>query len=156
MGVLPAVISAVAATVAAVLAGINIYLSRRSENVKWARETLVETFTEFLDASFASKSAAKEAARLGREEPGSPEIATLRAEAERAENRMRSLQTRLRLLTTAELVDAAAALRYAVRDYIASLDDPGGRSTEDDKAERDQLWRRRADFIAAAKKVLSL
>ena len=55
MAVLPAAISAVAATVAAVLAGINIYLTRRGENVKWARETLVETFTEFLDASFASK-----------------------------------------------------------------------------------------------------
>jgi hypothetical protein len=146
----------VAATVAAVLAGINIYLNRRSENVKWARATLVETFTEFLNASFEVTGAVKEAARVGRDDPGAPEIGPLRAEAFRAEARMRNLQTRLRLLTTVELVGAAQSLRLAIRSYIASLDEPVVIPAEDDKALRVEVWRRREDFIAAVKNVLSL
>jgi hypothetical protein len=156
VAVLPAAISAVAATIAAVLAGINIYLNRHSENVKWARVTLVETFTEFLNASFEVTSAVKEAARIGREDPGAPEIASLRAEAFVAEARMRNLQTRLRLLTNVELIGAAQSLRLAIRTYIASLDEPVVIPAESDKALRVEVWRRREAFIAAVKKVLSL
>jgi len=156
VGVVPASISAVAATIAAILAAVNIYLTRRSEKVKWARETLVETFTQFLDASFESKNAIKLAARTALADPGSPEIERLRQEAARAEAEMRSLQTRLRLLTTPALVEAAQSLRFAVRDYIDSLGDLGAISPQSDKALRDELWRRREAFIAAVKEVLSL
>jgi len=156
MSVLPATISAVAATVAAVLAGINIYLTRRNENVKWAREALVDTFTRFLSASFSSKDAVKRAVRAALDDPSAAEIAILRREAEEAERRMRDLQTTLRLLTGDDVVTAAQELRYAVRDYIDFAEDPGSVTAAADKRLRDQLWARRRSFIAAAQKSLAL
>jgi hypothetical protein len=156
VSVTPAAISAVAATIAAILAAVNVYLIRRNENVKWARETLVETFTQFLGASFEGKNAVKAAARAALNDPGSPEIEQLRAEARRIEKDMRDLQTRMRLLTNPAVVEAAQALRYSVRDYIAFLDDLSAVSPETDKALRTELWRRREEFVAAVKKTLSL
>ena len=156
MSTVPATISAVAATVAAILAGINIYLIRRNENVKWAREALVDSFTSFLSASFESKDRIKLAVRTALTDPGSPEIARLRREADEVERTMRDLQTRLRLLTGDEVVAAAQELRFAVRDYIdfaASLDEVDAVA---DKQLRVKLWRRREAFIAAAQKALAL
>jgi len=156
VNVVPATISAVAATIAAFLAGVNIYLTRRNENVKWARETLVETFTQFLTASFEAKNAAKAAARAALDDPASPEVPRLREEAARVEAEMRDHQTRMRLLTTPDVVESAQALRFGVRDYIASLDTPATITAESDKAMRVDLWRRREAFVAAVKKALSL
>jgi hypothetical protein len=60
-GTMPAIISAVAASLAAVLAGVNLVVSGRREHAKWARETLVEVLVDFVDASFESKDAVKHA-----------------------------------------------------------------------------------------------
>jgi hypothetical protein len=46
-------IAAGAAGLAAVLAGVNLYVSGRRELNKWTRETLVELFVSFLETSFA-------------------------------------------------------------------------------------------------------
>lgn len=153
MGAVAATISAIAATIAAILAAVNVYLTRRNADIKWARETLVETFTQFLGASFDGKNAVKAAARTALDDPTSPEVESLRQEARRIETDMRNLQTRMRLLTTPEVVEAAQALRYGVRDYLASLDSI---SPETDKVLRDELWRRREAFVVAVKNVLSL
>jgi hypothetical protein len=156
VGVLPATISAVAATIAAIFAAVNVYLTRRNENVKWAREALVDTFGRFLDASFESKNAIKQAVHTLLTDPSSAEIGKLRAKAAGIEAEMRTLQTTLRLLTTPEVVESAQALRFGVRDYIASVDDPAAINAASDKALRIDLWRRREAFIAAAQKVLAL
>ncbi|WP_133877557.1 hypothetical protein [Paractinoplanes brasiliensis] len=135
---------------------MNIYLTRRNENVKWAREVLVETFTQFLSASFEAKNAVKAAARLALDDPASSEIGRLRDEAARAEAEMRELQTRMRLLTTSTVIESAQALRLGVKDYVASLDVPEGITAHNDKAMRVDLWLRRDAFTSAVKKTLSL
>ena len=156
MNILPATISAIAATIAAVLAGVNIYLTRRNADVSWAREALVETFTLFLGASFQSKDAIKQVVRIALTDPDSPDVERLRQDARRAEEEMRELQTRLRLLTSGEVIESAQQLRQAVRDYIAFTDDMSQISVTGDKQLRDELWRRRHAFIASAKKAVSV
>jgi hypothetical protein len=45
-------VTAAAAGLAALLAGVNLYVSGRREIDKWTREALVEALVVFLDASF--------------------------------------------------------------------------------------------------------
>ena len=51
------VLSAVAATIAAVCAGGTLYFSGRREQRKWLREALIEAYIDFLEASFAGSPA---------------------------------------------------------------------------------------------------
>ncbi|GII24364.1 hypothetical protein [Planosporangium mesophilum] len=156
MDLLPTVLSAVAASVAAVFAGVNLYLSGRREHVKWARDALVETFRAFLDASFQSKDAVKAAVRLSWSGGDPGRLAELRREAVAVEHEMRRLQTRLRLLTSSEVVASAHALRSAVAEYVAVLDAIDPVSAETDRELRRRLWTLREAFIAAAKGTLAL
>src|SRR5262249_3590095 len=52
MSVLPSVLSAIAATIAAVLAGFTLYLSGRREHRQWLRNSLVDSYVNYLAASF--------------------------------------------------------------------------------------------------------
>ncbi len=58
-------VSAVAATTGAVLAGVTVYISGRRDESKWRREVLLETCEAFLNASF-------ETARAGGQLAGFP------------------------------------------------------------------------------------
>jgi hypothetical protein len=49
-------VTAAAAGLAAVLSGVNLWLAGRREINKWVRETLIEIFTIFFDASFTHAS----------------------------------------------------------------------------------------------------
>jgi hypothetical protein len=150
-------LSAVAATIAAILTGVNLYLSRRQEDVNWARSVLIDTFGQFLEASFRSKDAVKEAYKISQSGAADrSRIATLQQEAVNAEVEMRVLQTRLRLLGSAELVEAAQALRTGVKAYVAILDQQVPVPIEVDQQLRRMLWIGRDAFVAAAKKTLSI
>lgn len=54
MDISPDLIAAVAATVAAVLAGISLWLSGSRDERRWRRDALLDTVVQFLDASFAA------------------------------------------------------------------------------------------------------
>ena len=56
-----AVLSATAASVAAILAGLNLVVAGRREDRRWARETATEAFVAYMDASFESGSACRDA-----------------------------------------------------------------------------------------------
>lgn len=64
------ILSAVAARLAAVLAGVNLYVTGRRELTKWAREVLVDAFTALLTGSFQGVDACKRATRLKRQRAG--------------------------------------------------------------------------------------
>lgn len=57
MSVLPSMIGAVAASLAAILAGLTLYVSGRRDNRKWLRDALIDAYVEFLDASFRAPNA---------------------------------------------------------------------------------------------------
>lgn len=149
-------LSAVAATVAAILTGFNLYLSRRQEDIKWSRSVLMDTFGQFLDASFRSKDAVKAAYKISRSGASPVQITALRQEAVAAELEMRVLQTRLLLLGSAELVGAAQSLRTGVKAYIAILDEQNPVAVEVDRQLRAALWEGRNAFVVVAKKSLSI
>ncbi len=156
VSLLATTLSAVAATTAAILTGVNLYVSRRQEDVKWARSVLIDILGQFLDASFRSKDAVKTAYRISQSVSDRSQIAVLRQEAIKAEEEMRALQTRLRLLGSAELVEAAQRLRTSAKAYVAMLDQQDPVPVEVDQQLRRTLWDGRDAFVAAAKKTLSI
>jgi hypothetical protein len=67
MAVAADVLTAGAASVAALLSGVNLYVSGRREEQRWNREALIEAFVTFVGASFFSFNAACTAGgRVGR------------------------------------------------------------------------------------------
>jgi hypothetical protein len=54
MAVAADVLTAGAASVAALLSGVNLYVSGRREEQRWNREALIEAFVTFVGASFAT------------------------------------------------------------------------------------------------------
>jgi hypothetical protein len=157
MGTGAAVISAVAASIAAILTAVNLYIAGRRDHTKWAREALIEVMVTFVDASFEGKDAVKYGIRDGKPDswPPAPD-AQCRVDALAAKHQMRTMQSRLRLLSTPEVVDAAQVLREANAEYVRLLDGDYAVAVEQDAHMRNRLWMLRQDFINEAKRVLTL
>lgn len=105
----PAQLSAVAATVAAVLAGANLVVSGRREHHRWVREALVDSYLVFTNISY-------EVSRLTRQTVDARRGAAF-ADLDEAKHafeevhaRQVELLTRLRLLATPKVTTAAQAL----------------------------------------------
>ena len=109
-------VTAGAAGLAAVFAGLNLYLSGRRELDKWTRDTLVELFVAFLDASFKHGSACGVVLRTL---PRDSQRYHLQKAAIAAHDVELETLTRLRLLAPAEVVRAAMALLEAERRVAA-------------------------------------
>jgi hypothetical protein len=106
-------VTAGAAGLAAVLAGANLYISGRRELNKWTRETLVETIAVFLDASFKHTSACR---AIFRHSPEIRERNRLRSAILAAHDVENEALTRLRLLASPSVVEAAQTLMDAEYD----------------------------------------
>jgi hypothetical protein len=151
------VLSAVAATLAASLAGVNLVVSGRREHGRWAREALIEAFMEFMAASFVTGRACRVVLALRRSEPSSVEIPETRKRAEAAHDTQRATMTRLRLLASAEVVAAAESLHEREHGLVSLvMDSP---SPPDDVAWAQgyaRLWDARDRMIRAARKSMRL
>lgn len=151
------ILSAVAASVAATLAAVNLYVAGHREHAKWARDALADIMVSFLDAGFRSKDAVQHAIRQHRmDSPSESVIDAYADEAKAAEREMRRTQTRLRLLAPPEVVDAAQILRVATKHYIALLNEDRQVMYDRDTQMRQHLWDLRQDFITRAKTALAL
>lgn len=151
------ILSAVAAALAAVFAGLNLYLSGRREHVHWARDALVDTFVDFLTASYDHKFACRRLLRAARE-PGTAGVSpALLEQAQQAHDQMMRCVSRLRMLTTEEVVEAALRLHeYNDLHYELATRPGEPPSCEEEReallpfdADRDRL-------VRAAKRVLSI
>jgi hypothetical protein len=155
---LSGIISAVAASVAAVLAATGLYVGGRREDTKWVRDAMVDDLVSFLDLSYRAADSVRAAIRaiVAGEAADSPDIDRRRMEAGLALEQMAAIQTRLRLLTTPRMVEAAHALRVEVRAYKRVLDaDPATIGELADPA-RARLMALRSRFVVAAKTAISL
>ncbi|MGW4533536.1 hypothetical protein ACWEOI_21555 [Nocardia sp. NPDC004340] len=156
MSVVPSVISAVAASLAATLAGITLYISGRRENRKWLRESLIDAYVDYLDASFRSGGAYARIARV--EGHDASLFAELRTRTDVAYDAQGVVLTRLRLIAPRSVVSAAEELHLA--DYgvrRATFDRPQP-PTDDDEwiAARNEQHRSRENFIRVARQSLRL
>jgi hypothetical protein len=61
-------ISAIAAIAAAVFAGVNLWITGRREHSQWARQALVESLVEFMNASFDVTRACAQGRQLSKQE----------------------------------------------------------------------------------------
>jgi hypothetical protein len=145
-------VTAGAAGLAAVLSGVNLYVSGRREIDRWTRETLVEIFAAFLDASFMHGAACR---ALVRDSPD-PERQRLRADVVTAHYLEAHSLIRLWLLATSRVVTAARALIEAERALTAACFADTLPSTEDPEDLLEPVRLARERLIESARSVLRL
>jgi hypothetical protein len=146
-------VTAGAAGLAAVFAGLNLYLSGRRELNKWARDTLVELFVAFLDASFKHDGAC---GVLLRTSPPDSQRHRLQAAAIAAHDLELETLTQLRLLAPAEAVRAAMALLETEYQVAASCFLESSPQPEDPDSLFVPVQQARARFLEAARSALRL
>ena len=101
-------LSAIAATVAAALAGINLYVSGRRENTRWIRKILVDAYTNYLGVSFETTDTCSKVLHIRMSgEHHEQELEDLRTRIGLAHDEQTATLTRLRLLSTRQVVEAA-------------------------------------------------
>jgi hypothetical protein len=110
-------LSAIAAAVAAVFAGLNLYVSGRRQHSQWARQALVESLVQYMNASFDVSRACSRISRLRSEGATLSDLQALRQETEDAlHNVQLPIMTRLRLLCPPGVADAAQVLH--AQDHV--------------------------------------
>jgi hypothetical protein len=153
MAVATDVLTAGAASVAALLSGVNLYVGGRREEYRWNREALIEAFVTFVGASFSLNAACSAGARVGRQDQASRDYALQAIEAHDTET---STLTRLRLLASSALVAEAEALHEAEHRLvkISFSDDPAEQAER--QAERIMVRTARERLVKVARADLHL
>jgi hypothetical protein len=156
------VLSAIAATVAAALAGVNLVVLGRLEDRRWVRETATEALVAYLAASFETTTACREAVRLRATNGRPDELEEVRLRIRDAHETQMENFTRLRLVSTGDVIAAADELHEAdhkvVRLSLGELDD-GEDAGEDDAAmaeARTRLGLARSRMVTAARSAIRL
>jgi len=150
-------VSAVAAALAAGLAGANLYVSGRRDRERWAREALVDLFVSYLDASFQLAHAVwppSESDVLHLDGLDAAEIRLTKVRQAR-DDQMATL-TKLRILTAKVVVERAVALHEAGHRVVdLHFANPPATAAAIEAAHAD-LWRARLAFVASCKRALGL
>jgi hypothetical protein len=105
--IVPSVLSAIAATIAAVFAGLSLYVSGRREHRRWLRDSLVDTYLEYLTASFDAPGMRAFRARLKGGEM--PDLGEHRRQAAEARGQQTATLTKLRMIAPPNVVTAGEA-----------------------------------------------
>ena len=148
------IVTAGAAGLAAVLAGINLWVSGRRELDKWTRDTLVEVFVTFMDASFKQNGICTTVTSLDSRKI--TERQHLRIAAVGAHDTETDTLTRLRLLASSRVVTAAEALHEAEHKLVdMSFTDPLP-SVESLETVRGSVLGARAQLLEEARRALRL
>lgn len=105
--VLPSILSAIAATIAAALAGLTLYVTGRRDHLHWIRESLVDSYEKYLTASFEAPAHRGRQARLCGIE--GQDLDEYRTQAAEAHHRQTDALTKLRMIAPATVVAAAEA-----------------------------------------------
>lgn len=147
-------VTAGAASLAAVLAGVNLYVSGRRELHKWTREALVEALVVFLDTSIKQSGLCANAASLS-SLPDSERNRLRRAVIATHDLQTETL-TRLRLLAPSHVVTAAEALHRAGHELVFICFIEPMQSTEANKSTLLLVQHTRQRFLDSARSTLRL
>jgi hypothetical protein len=146
-------VTAGAAGLAAVLAGVNLYVSGRRELNKWTREALIEAFVTFLDASFKQNRSCR---ALTAGNPTEQDRDQLRVAVIQAHDLETDTLTRLRLLAPSRVVTAAEALHAAEHKLAHACFAEPLASAETLESTRVPVRRARAQLLESARWTLQL
>jgi hypothetical protein len=147
-------VTAGAAGLAAVLAGVNLYVSGRRELHKWTREALVEALVVFLDTSIKQSGLCSTAA--SRRSLPDPPIDNLQRAVIAVHDLQTETLTRLRLLAPSRVVIAAEALHRAGHELVYTCFIEPPQATEANKSTLLQMQRARQEFLKSARSTLRL
>jgi hypothetical protein len=111
------ILSAIAGTIAACLAGASLYASGQREEARWVREVLLQALETYLDASFRVTTAAR---RIQKSAAGD-DIDNLKEQVEANHALQLQVLTRLRLIASKEVVEAAAAIHQQDHRFVARM-----------------------------------
>ncbi|MBT2232199.1 hypothetical protein [Nonomuraea sp. NEAU-A123] len=150
------VLSAIAAACAAVLAGLNLFVTGRREQTKWSREVLVDTLAEFLTASYRCKDECKQAAAMKRAGLSDDDLKSHLDAASAVYDEQKDALTRLRLLAPPSVVKAANAVRYRNKDYLTFATEGLNGDIEQDRKLRCGLGAAREEALQAARRFLKI
>jgi hypothetical protein len=150
-----AIVGAVTAIAAAVFSGLTLHLSGKRETRKWIRESLLDALTQCLDASFMRPS--RRVYLLLSDPAFSGDLASYRRRAEEAHRSQNDALTKIRLLASRSVVQAAEGLHRADEAVVeAVLSD--GRPAPEHEWERLRAKQKiaRELLISEAREVLGL
>ena len=117
MSILPSVLGAMAATIAAVFSGLTLYASGRREHRRWMRDSLIDTYVRFLGASF--ENTAQGRAEAARRQADNPEaVERYRVQAVGIHDLQTEMLIKLRMIAPSGVVRAAEALHEA--DHVVT------------------------------------
>jgi hypothetical protein len=151
---LPSILSAIAATIAVVLAGFSLYVSGRREHLRWIRESLVASYEDYLTASFDAPGLRGLQARQ-RGDAGEALDPYRRQVADAHSNQTAAL-TRLRMIAPSDVVAAAETLHEADHAVTAVLDATDIPDADTWAELRAQQWDARSAFVNQVRRSLGL
>jgi hypothetical protein len=150
-------ISAAAATIAALLTAVNLWLTGRRETLAWTRNALEEAFVDFLNAVYANRQAARGIVNLKEGQWSYKNLDDWWRQVDSSHETMLNCATRMRILASDEMAEAALTLHEIMDeeiDLIAHDDVDGYRTFH---AERQHTFvEDRAVFVAKARKFLAI
>jgi hypothetical protein len=148
-----------AAFAAAAISLINLVftttITGRREKAKWARDAMTDSFYQLLNASFSCKDAASRYRNLVNEASSDAQLNRQREIGEHARAQIRERLTHLRLLASAQVVDAANELRRRSERLAELAIDVSCSDTQYANALTDLTDARRV-LLSAAKRELKL
>lgn len=105
-------VSAITASVAAALTGVNLWLTGRRADLQWSRSALEAAFVDFLTASYNHRDTCNRIAALGNTVRSTEEFVEL---VEATQNTMLNCITRIRVLAGDRMAGLASDLHDAQR-----------------------------------------
>jgi hypothetical protein len=100
-------LSAIAASIAAILTLVNLWLTGRREGLAWKRAALETAFVDFLTAAYANRQAAKEIAALDENRWSFRTRDEWVRQADASHETMLGCATRLRILASDDMAETA-------------------------------------------------
>ncbi|HZO27376.1 MAG TPA: hypothetical protein VFH48_15455 [Chloroflexota bacterium] len=147
------VLSAAAASTAAVLAGINLIVSGRREDRRYARDVATEALVTYMHASFEIGVACREIVKI-RGEGGPDERQEHERRIEDAHDTQMQNLTRLRLLSTRQVVEAAQRM-HELGDEITELS-LGDGDAEAIRRVKERLDSARTEMVIASRRAIDV
>src|SRR5580704_7613923 len=117
MSILPSILGAMAATIAAVFSGLTLYVSGRREHRRWMRDSLVDTYVKFLGASFEGTAQGK-AENVRLQADNAEVINDYRTQIAGIHDLQTAMLIKLRMIAPSSVVKAAENLHEA--DHVVT------------------------------------
>jgi hypothetical protein len=149
-------LSAAAATLAAALAAVNLYVLGRRERHRWIREILLGEYAAYLNASFGATSTAKTYVNTAADDAKPETQSAADSQIKEFHDQQMGILTRLRLLAPADVVAAAEDVHRADHDAVILLGPDGSATKPQIKAALENAHAQRENLIRAARESMQV